>query len=375
MVKDGELNKDPYQVFGEERPAMPRWPPSVFSSICTRRLRPSMAALITIPFPMRMVRRMPSPRTVCVRTTPRISTTTRASLSGCSTCFIALIKPVVRLVPSSVFVPLKVHFASCSHENLGVYIWGVPGSGKSIMTDILFDCIDDDIPKEKMSFDVFIKGIKDAIHQYQQIHGTEKDAVNAIASEVGSNTKILFLDDFSVWNWTVQWCVDWRWRNCFNHAKTVLAVILQGCVYCDYFSSVWVCPVGLCIELLMTCIRMVPIVINSFLSLSYWNMYLLMIPEGFSSNVLASISIVTRIIALVARRTPKRSTPLLPWRTIRRLVYFFRSRLWIRQFVDLFEQRRQDPVASECAQVRSRKEAGGPLQWQVYDLYFLLVIR
>ena len=80
----------------------------------------------------------------------------------------------------------------------GVYIWGVPGSGKSIMTDILFDCIDDDIPKEKMSFDVFIKGIKDAIHQYQQIHGTEKDAVNAIASEVGSNTKILFLDDFSI---------------------------------------------------------------------------------------------------------------------------------------------------------------------------------
>ena len=97
-------------------------------------------------------------------------------------------------------MPLKVHFASWEHENLGVYIWGVPGSGKSIMTDILFDCIDDDIPKEKMSFDVFIKGIKDAIHQYQQIHGTEKDAVNAIASEVGSNTKILFLDDFSVWN-------------------------------------------------------------------------------------------------------------------------------------------------------------------------------
>ena len=62
-------------------------------------------------------------------------------------------------------------FLSPSSISIGAYIWGDPGSGKSMMMDILYESIPKTIPKKRVHFHAFMLDIHQRLHAYRKIHG------------------------------------------------------------------------------------------------------------------------------------------------------------------------------------------------------------
>ena len=58
-----------------------------------------------------------------------------------------------------------------SSISIGAYIWGDPGSGKSMMMDILYESIPKTIPKKRVHFHAFMLDIHQRLHAYRKIHG------------------------------------------------------------------------------------------------------------------------------------------------------------------------------------------------------------
>ena len=65
----------------------------------------------------------------------------------------------------------KASSSSPSSISIGAYIWGDPGSGKSMMMDILYESIPKTIPKKRVHFHAFMLDIHQRLHAYRKIHG------------------------------------------------------------------------------------------------------------------------------------------------------------------------------------------------------------
>lgn len=71
--------------------------------------------------------------------------------------------PLLTLPKASSYPPSSI--------SIGAYIWGDPGSGKSMMMDILYESIPKTIPKKRVHFHAFMLDIHQRLHAYRKIHG------------------------------------------------------------------------------------------------------------------------------------------------------------------------------------------------------------
>ena len=93
----------------------------------------------------------------------------------------------------------------------GLYLWGPPGSGKSMCMDMLHDSFNDgSIPRRRVHFHAFMQEMHLRIHRWKHrpiVESSEEsnsrdpgeaDAITAIAREVASESRLLCFDEFQV---------------------------------------------------------------------------------------------------------------------------------------------------------------------------------
>jgi cell division protein ZapE len=109
--------------------------------------------------------------------------------------FSALLKSVfVRTAPSPNLSPNKL-----GERKLGVYIYGPVGRGKSMLMDLLFECVE--VPKKRrVHFHAFMQELHHHLHlglQTKQTKSTD-DALIGFARLVAKNAQLLCFDEFHV---------------------------------------------------------------------------------------------------------------------------------------------------------------------------------
>ena len=86
----------------------------------------------------------------------------------------------------------------------GVYLYGSPGSGKSMCMDALHDSFDsmDSMPRRRVHFHTFMQEMHRRIHEWKQQATSkahhEADAITEVARQVSSEARLLCFDEFQV---------------------------------------------------------------------------------------------------------------------------------------------------------------------------------
>jgi len=80
----------------------------------------------------------------------------------------------------------------------GVYIHGDVGRGKSMLMDLFFDAAPD-LPKRRVHFHPFMRGVHKRLHELRQ-HGGKADPLRRLASELAPSHRLLCFDEFHVVN-------------------------------------------------------------------------------------------------------------------------------------------------------------------------------
>lgn len=84
---------------------------------------------------------------------------------------------------------------------LGVYMFGGVGRGKSMLMDLFFDCLPDDIRKSRVHFHKFMIDVHDYIHTRRESDGI-REGVDAtlplLAERIAERSRVLCFDEFHV---------------------------------------------------------------------------------------------------------------------------------------------------------------------------------
>ncbi|MCB1563273.1 MAG: AFG1 family ATPase [Alphaproteobacteria bacterium] len=82
-----------------------------------------------------------------------------------------------------------------------VYIYGGVGRGKSMLMDLFYDTLPEDIPKRRVHFHAFMVGVHDYIHERRTAEGSYDgtDALlPALAAQIAEESSVLCFDEFHV---------------------------------------------------------------------------------------------------------------------------------------------------------------------------------
>ena len=83
----------------------------------------------------------------------------------------------------------------------GIYIYGGVGRGKSMLMDLFFDCLSDDISRSRVHFHAFMIDVHDYLHLKRKSgdFGSGVDgALPELAARIAKETRVLCFDEFHV---------------------------------------------------------------------------------------------------------------------------------------------------------------------------------
>jgi len=80
-----------------------------------------------------------------------------------------------------------------------LYIWGHPGSGKSFMSDILYDSLKPNTPKKRAHFNEFMLEVHQAEHKVNKmLKGKVGETIGIVGNTISQDIQFLYLDEFQV---------------------------------------------------------------------------------------------------------------------------------------------------------------------------------
>ena len=79
----------------------------------------------------------------------------------------------------------------------GLYLWGGVGRGKSMLMDMFYNHLPEELPRRRVHFHEFMIEVHDYLHQARQNHETDQ-ALLKFAAQVGDEVKLLCFDEFHV---------------------------------------------------------------------------------------------------------------------------------------------------------------------------------
>jgi predicted ATPase len=79
----------------------------------------------------------------------------------------------------------------------GIYMYGDVGSGKTMMMDLFFDTLPDNvISKSRIHFHDFMQGVHRDLHKMKLQYGNDFDAVPFVAAQIAEKSSVLCFDEF-----------------------------------------------------------------------------------------------------------------------------------------------------------------------------------
>ena len=79
-------------------------------------------------------------------------------------------------------------------ETRGIYFWGGVGRGKTLLMDLFFQSLPDEIPAQRVHFHNFMNLVHGALKQYS---GT-REPLKAVAEQIARRSRVLCLDEFVI---------------------------------------------------------------------------------------------------------------------------------------------------------------------------------
>lgn len=82
-----------------------------------------------------------------------------------------------------------------------LYIWGHPGSGKSFISDLLFDCLDVKVAtlKKRAHFNEFMLEVHQMEHKVNKmLKGKIGETIAIVGNQISQDLHFLYLDEFQV---------------------------------------------------------------------------------------------------------------------------------------------------------------------------------
>jgi protein AFG1 len=79
----------------------------------------------------------------------------------------------------------------------GLYMYGDVGSGKTMLMDLFYDTLPDNIQnKSRIHFHNFMQDVHKEIHKMKVVHGNDIDAIPFVAATIAEKAQILCFDEF-----------------------------------------------------------------------------------------------------------------------------------------------------------------------------------
>jgi predicted ATPase len=79
----------------------------------------------------------------------------------------------------------------------GIYMYGDVGSGKTMMMDLFFDTLPDNITsKTRVHFHNFMQDVHKDLHKMKMQFGNDFDAVPFVAAQIAEKSSVLCFDEF-----------------------------------------------------------------------------------------------------------------------------------------------------------------------------------
>ena len=80
-----------------------------------------------------------------------------------------------------------------------MYIWGHPGSGKSFISDILYDSLRPSTPKKRAHFNEFMLEVHQMEHKVNKmLKGKVGETIGIVGNQISQEIHFLYLDEFQV---------------------------------------------------------------------------------------------------------------------------------------------------------------------------------
>jgi len=76
----------------------------------------------------------------------------------------------------------------------GLYFWGGVGRGKTLLMDLFFQCLPDEVPGERVHFHGFMNDVHHALQDYRNTRGP----LRLVAADIARRVRVLCLDEFVI---------------------------------------------------------------------------------------------------------------------------------------------------------------------------------
>lgn len=110
----------------------------------------------------------------------------------------------------------------------GIYIYGSVGRGKSMLMDLFYDALPEDMPKRRAHFHEFMIGVHDFIHSWRQGKDARKGqgaeaALFLLAAQIAQDVRVLCFDEFHVTDIADAMILGRLFRGLFERGVVVVA--------------------------------------------------------------------------------------------------------------------------------------------------------
>lgn len=121
--------------------------------------------------------------------------------------------------------PFRSFFNQKNNSIPGLYIYGGVGRGKSMLMDLFYDCLPDDVSKQRIHFHQFMINVHDYIHTMRGQEGGAgvDEALPLLAEKIYGESRILCFDEFHVTDVTDAMILGRLFRHLFERGVVVVA--------------------------------------------------------------------------------------------------------------------------------------------------------